>query len=904
MPENHKQYPSNLIHWVARLYFFLAGIQGFLVLVQLFNMPASSGKIVLLGFSPGRLVLILCVTVLIVLFIWLLIKSFRDIDWLDSLIIRLTRWLGNKNHWGITIILLALIVIGGAFFTLLGFDINEPYSKAYFIRLQPLIFWLIGLSVESLIALSILRNLADHAKLKPPSKILGTTLIVLGVCLLIWIWVAWTRIGIESETVGWNYLGAPLISTQVIIAWVIGFTILLLSPSIQIWLSKLRGRFFRGDPFFSFDVIFSLLIWLTAFILWNTISLTPSWFVSPPRPPNHELYPNSDAILYDTTAQSVLVGEGFKSWGTHYASRPMYAMFLAILHTLGGLEYEPIIFMQVAVLAIFPVLMFWIARLLHSRLAGVIVAVLVTLRESNAILLNDVITVSHSKLLMADFPTAVGIALFCVVVLTWLKHPKHRSYLTLVSGGILGAFMLIRPETGILLLITSIAILLIFYRQPSRWIAGSVMLAIGTLLVLAPWIWRNWQLDGKIFLDLPNFRADLFAKRYSENPEETSIKVEPGETYEEYSERMAENALEFVQEQPKTIQQFILSHYMNSQIQTVLLLPTTFRMIDSGINFMGHKSFPKFWDECCSVDGYVRRLPFWFKWDGVLPYQAIIPVIINLFLISMGISIAWHRNRWIGIIPITLMSAYIFINAVVRNSGGRYILPVDWVSILYFSIGLSHLTLEGYKYFTSNTAPSLMITPTKPSPEVMENESDRGSTSSMIKTSIVIVIGLLLVGFSLPLMEKVISPRYATDLDQDQIISMVNQEGLGLSDQSLERLKVSLTGNFIILQGRALYPRFYPPNAGEPGEWRSFEPRPYPRLGFYLVGPQNTGVILPIEQDPEFFPQGSDVIVIGCEGDRYFDALSVIIINSVDHSPQEILLREPFEGTTCPLPNL
>ena len=114
-----------------------------------------------------------------------------------------------------------------------------------------------------------------------------------------------------------------------------------------------------------------------------------------------------------------------------------------------------------------------------------------------------------------------------------------------------------------------------------------------------------------------------------------ALKVKPGESYEEYSERMTDNAVEFIQEQPKSIGQFIISHYMNSQVQTVLVLPTTFRLIDSGIELMGHKSIPKFWEDCCSVDGYIRRLPFWFKWDGGLLHQSLIPILINLLLVAL-----------------------------------------------------------------------------------------------------------------------------------------------------------------------------------------------------------------------------------------------------------------------------
>ena len=890
--------------WISRIFLILIVVQGFEVLFILLRIPAAPGVIGLFGFSLERLAIILGVAFITLTFIWLVMRSFRDTEWLLNVINHLESWLNRRKNFQISLIILTFCAIGGSYFILLGYDVTEPFAKAYFVRLQPLVYWLVGFSILSLIALPLIQFGSEFQKFKPRNKIILTALLVFGFFLLVWLWIAWSRTGLEAESVGWNSLGPPVLETQVLIAWVIGIAFLILSPLLERGLKRLPWLKKSVDPAIKFDILVSILIWLAATILWNSTPLTSSWFVSPPRTPNYEIYPNSDAILYDTTAQSVLVGEGFKSWGTPYASRPMYALFLSVLHTVGGLDYEPIIFMQVGVLAIFPVLLYWMSRILDNRLTGIIIAVLITLREANAIFLNNAITVSHSKLIMADFPTAVGVGLFCVIVLAWLKKPERRIYLTLVAGGILGVLILVRPEVGGQLLVVGVMVLLIFYRQPSRWIKYSVMLALGMLLVLSPWIWRNYQIEGKIFLDQPNFRADLFAKRYSEEPEETSIKVEPGESYEEYSERMTENAVEFIQEQPKSIGQFISSHYMNSQIQTVLVLPTTFRLIDSGIEFMGHKSIPKFWEDCCSVNGYIRRLPFWFKWEGLLPHQSIIPILLNLLLIALGISVAWHRNRFLGLLPAALMVAHLLINAVVRNSGGRYILPVDWVGIFYFSIGIAHATICGFQFFTGNKVPQLIITQTSTDIEISQEENYKETRSLWVKTLSIIAIGLLLVGFILPLTEKVISPRYQNNLTSGQVLSLIKQDNIHIDNDTLTSLETFLNNNGTILEGRALYPRFHPENVGEPGEWRSFQPRAYPRVSFYLVGPNNTGVILPVDNSPVSYPHGTDVIVFGCYSDRYFDAYGVIIWNSINQSVDDVIIRSPLDGSNCPLPSL
>jgi len=895
---------TDLIIWIIRIYFLLAAIQGFLVIYLLLRIPVESGISAFFGFSIRRLAIAMPVAFASIGFIWVALKSIQDKRCVLNFTTRLEGWLNRKNNFNIIILLLIILTIGWSYFILLGYDVIEPFSRAYFVRLQPIAFWFVGLSIQSLIALAFINFGLNLNQIKPPNKIFRIATLLFGFFILLWLWIAWTRIGLEAESVGWNSLGSPILETQVLFAWIFAVALIFLSPSIQHVLERIPWPKKSTDPFTKFDILVSIFLWIVTIVVWNSIPLTSSWFISPPRAPNFEFYPNSDAILYDTTAQSALVGEGFKSWGTAYASRPMYAQFLGILHIIGGLEYEPIIFIQVAVFAIFPVLLYWIGRNLYNRLSGIIVAILITAREANAILLNNVITVSHSKLIMADFPTAIGVALFCVCMLAWLKNLKPQIYFPLVAGGILGIFMLIRPEVGIQLFVAGLVILIIFFRQPVRWLKSNLFLAIGLLLVLSPWIWRNWQIDHKIFIDQPNYRADLFAKRYSEDPEETSIKVEPGETYEEYNERMAEKALEFAQDQPDSIARFVISHYINSQIQTVLILPTSFRLIDSGIELLGHKSLLQFWEDCCSINGFIRRLPFWFKWDGILPHQSIIPIIINLFMIALGVSVSWHRNRTIGLLPAAFMVAHLLINAFVRNSGGRYILPVDWVSILYFSIGIAYFTIWGFKHFSTKEPSGLLIAETNRDTEDLKDERTSKNNSSQLITILLIAAALLLIGFSLPITEKMISPRYISELSPTQVMALIEQEGDTFDSDIQDSLESILTDNATIIQGRALYPRYYFANVGEPGEWRSFQPRPYRRVSFYLVGPQNIGIILPDNDIPDHFPHGSDVIVIGCYNDRYFDALGIIILNSTDQSVDEVLLRSSLDDVTCPLMNL
>jgi hypothetical protein len=80
-----------------------------------------------------------------------------------------------------------------------------------------------------------------------------------------------------------------------------------------------------------------------------------------------------------------------------------------------------------------------------------------------------------------------------------------------------------------------------------------------------------------------------------------------------------------------------------------------------------------------------------------------------------------------------------------------------------------------------------------------------------------------------------------------------------------------------VLNGRALWPRFYGANQGEPGgQWPAFNALPFARLGFVLVGPQGAQVVLPLSAAPFGFTNGADVTVFGCLQEDYFLAAAVL----------------------------
>jgi hypothetical protein len=901
----------SLQNLVLRLGLILTICEGLLTLIALLRIPADTKNALLGSLSLERLILLAGAALLTLAASALLLRTWLRPAWFACFQERLRARLADRKTWGVLLIVSASGVMAGSYHILLTPEITEPFSRAYFERLLPLLGWFTALSAQTLLALPLLRFGADLKALRPRGRTFTATALIFGGFLLLWVWIAHTRFGLDSSDIGagWYALGTPVLETQLALAWLLAISF----AAFGLWLDRRAGSAFARQLQTGqrLDWMLSLALWLFAFLLWNAQPLQPSWFAAPPRPPNFSYYPNSDALLYDTTAQSVLTGAGFKTLDEPFALRPGYALFLAILHALGGVEYEPLLWMQIAVLAGIPVCFYWLTRLLHNRLSALIAALLITLREANAIVLGDVITNAHAKLFMSDLPATLGVLLFLLLVVVWLARPAQRPNLALIAGGLLGFAMLIRPEIGVLLPIVVLLALPALASQKRDWLKGAALITAGVVLALAPWIWRNYQITGTIFLDSPHYRADLFAKRYLQtetptpsppapklepalpaadarpSPTPTPLPAQPGETSQEFASRLFRQTLDFVRQNARQVLGFITNHFINSQVQTVLYLPAAFRISDSALDFSGHRDPARFWQACCSAEGYVRRLPFWFDWDGSLPRQSLLPLLISLALVSGGIAVAWQRSRFAGLLPLAASLGYTGVNALVRNSGGRYILPVDWAGMFFFAIGLAELTLWGLRYFRAAGLPA-WVAGEPPIPPA------RGSQPRAARLLWISALFIVLMGALLPLAEIAFPTRYPPE-NLTARLAVLPAEARSLLDAFTQN-------GGQVQQGRALYPRFQRAGLGEAGSTiPAFYPQDFARVSFYMVGPLNTGVVLPQAKRPADFANGADVVVLGCQQGDTLDALAVAVYTA-DGALADWLLRSPLPAAlTCPL---
>ena len=951
---------------LARLSLLLAALQGCLALWMMFQVRSETG---FLGLSALRLALAGIVLAASLVFTWLLVKSYRQKERFSAWIQHLAAGSRENNQaWALTMVALSLIFFFSAYILTLLPEVTEPVARSYLGRLLPLLVWLTGLSAEALLVGLFLRYGAGITELRPKERSFYVVLLILVAFFLLWAWVARTILPLESQIVGWNSLGVPYLEHQVFFAWLAGIGML----AALIWLvgqqNQPTARLKRS--LFWLDLGVMLLLWLSSVALWQRAPLSANWFVTEPRPPNNQYYPNSDARQYDLAAQVALVGEGFRFFNSPYTRRPLLNFFMVGLHLAGGQEYEGVIFVQILILALVTPLVYQLGKMMHNRVSGVIAATLVMMREINAIAIADRITVSNTKLLMADLPTTLVVIGFTIAAIAWLQRMAQERgdsrLLAPVSGGLLAAAMLIRPETFVFILPVALVSALILFPRKKRklWFQGLLLFLLGMALVLSPWIFRNWMRTGQIYLDSPIFSSQLLVQRYRpamfeifrpDQPEQTpspepadlptstpeapapSSTPEPAVTptgstgnpallraafvpaapdapqptpsptrpveipeglnlsMEDLFRYVARQALDFIWANPALISRVVIAHSANSQMQELMIMPLSFRMFDSLASFIGHRSTEVLVEDCCSVGSYIRRLPYWHKWDGTFARQSILPLLLNLLLLTIGISQAWQRQRFVSLTPILMSVVYILFNATFRNSGGRYLLPVDWVTPLYFSIGVTQVTmiLAG-NFVGKERLQSVDQQQLAPAPEATHRNLLRSGKFFAI------LAALFLAGWIMPLTELSLTPLYPAERQESLQRAALASDLLSESQRTdLENL---LASGGKALAGRALYPRYYPANSGEPQMQGLMGYRPFDRIVFFLVGPNNFSLMMQTDGPPATFPNAADIVVFGCPVEDQFHPAALAVMGATGEA-EAFLFRSPKpEPLACPLP--
>jgi hypothetical protein len=746
--------------------------------------------------------------------------------------------------------------------------------------------WFVLLAVQSLIFLRILRHGTRLGGFAANRRLWMAFIVVLGVLLTGFVLILVTRIGLQRDPVDWGIPGVPLLMSQVILSLLICLAAAALGGLLRMVWHWLRQGKPSAPPRWAADAAICLCLWVFAVWSWGSQPVQPSWFNPKPQPPNLEYYPYSDAIHYDMSAQRLLLGSGFEP----DVIRPMYSGFLALAQGVSGIDYQQVVRWQTLVLGLIPAALYLLGKELHHRLSGILLGLLAILHESNAIALMGSIDVSTSKMYMSELPAQLGVILFCLFTVAWLKDPRRRKIAPFLAGGVLGISLLVRTQVFLILPVLPLLGLLAYRKQPGLWLQGSLLLAAGLAASLAPWALRNWTTSRSVLSDPEPagvlFRYDTFA------PE--AAQALPGETKEAYELRAKSAIKEALLAQPGKAAGVVAGHYINSHLASLFILPTSYPVpaLAGSPNYTPCSG--AFWlsfvAKHFSTKGYIQQVPYWSgAWEMDLPLESRLPLLASLLLFGLGIAASWEHARVGSLAPLLIAALYNIANAGSRLSGWRFNQPVEWVGMLFFAIGCGQVLLWLWMLFSNRQVPI-----------PAENISiEAGERPLPWKGLALAGISFILITATIPFAERVI-PNPFLELTTDSILLRLEQKGLlqeaGL-DLATARQMVGEPGA-IAYTGRALYPRHYPGNQGEiSARWPVYIERNYPRLGF-LLAPQKAQVILPLRKPPRQFPNGMDVFVLGCQRPDHVQAYLVASIRE----PEQVIAASFLEDWTCASP--
>lgn len=753
--------------------------------------------------------------------------------------------------------------------------------QGYFVRLFPWIVWFVFVCLLTYLIARVEKyglhwqRLTDglHAQ----RKAWGIVLISMMVFCLIWIVTAWTGIGIRINDDYWYGAGVPILGLQVALAFSIGIGLLYLE----------RSSLFNIRIPIRSDFLIFILLWGIAAFLWVREPLPSSYFATGPDLPAGEYYPFSDAATFDLGSQFALIGQGINNG--MFFDRVLYMFFLLFLHVFVGQNYLQVVALQAAIFAVFPAILYLLGKAMHSRSFGVILAVLAILRGINGIASSSMIDLANQKQMLTDFPVVIFAAWFALMAVKWLQAP-HKNYLyALWAGGAVGLAVMLRTHALFLLVFAILLAAIVYWNQKLRGLLISLLLVAAMFAVTLPW---GVYSGGSVFdVYLVRIR-NVIEQRYNIYPSTPTPEPQSNEpalfgaairNNEAAKVDLILNARNYLtipaaESENEEVPVFVLvaSHFLHNLIMSVLIMPAS----------------PVFHDLQHTLKA---GAPFWqLYWDGSLGIGTGLFVMINLLLIALGIGVSWRFNRLAGLVPLGMFLFYNLANAFAQTSGGRYIVPVDWVVFFYFALGLFQLILWGLALFGRDDNLAL---------EKTSQDLDDARRTPWIwkplKQAPWVILFFLFIGASMPFSERLFPQQYPAR-SQAELFAIMEQEGY-LQEAGLDRATVDALSAqwpaFRVTAGRILYPRYYTENRGEPKNRYPYGVLGFPRIAFTLIGPDGLNyVLLPGDLIP-YFPNASDVIVLGCQESIYMDALVVVVIEE----EQVVYVRQPESPLQCPL---
>jgi hypothetical protein len=826
------------------------GLAGLACLIWLVLIPSDAKGALLFGFSAFRLFLFGILLIPILTSFFLAFKGVHSSQW--------KYWWGNTlNREKVFILLKCASLIGlllSLFFLLLFPLYKNGVFLPYYQRLQPLAVWLLSFCIISPLFITFYSPQEILAPVSHSSKTYKLTLLIFILLLAIWLVILATGLGTTPDPSYWDdHHPVPLLEGQLMFVCLGGLLAVFINFLFQWICSRKTKKFDHQRLFIWLDVALFVIIWFSAFSLWIQQPIPNSYFTPRIRPPNYEVYPYSDARVHDSDSQGILLGEVNSS--QRIIRRPVYALFLAGLHSLGGQDYTTIILLQVLVMAFVPALMYLLVKRMGNRLVGILLAFFTILIEFNTLQVASLTTTSNTKILMTEWPAMLLMVGLVLLLVTWAGKPENRKLYPLIIGGVLGALILLRSQSLILIPFILVVLFFILHKKWKTFLSASFLFGLGIGLLIIPWLFRNWQIIGKISFEDPRY-ARAVIQRFENQANVSGISQQ--EEIDISDSDLFGSAIQYMLKNPVEYSGFVVNNFIHNEVLSVFIFPVR------SLSVIG-------------LAGIFKPVDlFWLDPANVVQIPQVILLIIYLAIISLGIAFAFNHWNIIGLIPLIIHFAYNLSSAASRISGWRFILPVQWIVVFYFCVGLAQLFIWLLVFFgfSFEKLQSLFILGGNP------EQVDKKIRKSILRGFLICFFTLDLIGLALPGAMQLVYPRYASQ-DKATLSEelLADKNWVSVPQMKEEVIDLLMDDQIIVEKGMAFYPRFYAANEGEPGlNAGTYQFRLFPRFIFLLISKDQREIMLPTQNSPQYFPNAVEVIVVGRQNGDDFETLLVNVV--------------------------
>jgi len=433
----------------------------------------------------------------------------------------------------------------------------------------------------------------------------------------------------------------------------------------------------------------------------------------------------------------------------------------------------------------------------------------------------------------------------------WAGQATHRTEMPLVVGGILGAAVFLRSQSLLLYPFIVLVFLFVLWKKWKCCIRAILFCALGLVLVITPWLVRNLLISGQFAFEDPTYTQAVIQRFQVEGEglgELSSVEEEAD---------LFGGAIQYIIQNPTQFIGFVTNNYLHNEWLNLFVLPIRGKGVEGLSELFNPMNL------------------FWIKQGNSLNGYQLIVVFVYLMIIALGMGFAFNRFKIVGLIPLIIYIGFNISSAFSRISGWRFILPVQWVLLLYFSLGLAQIIAWLLQFFGMKKIESPV------SSFVVHDEESNGIPFNYLenKPFVLWLLLFLFLGLLVPGVMHAIPLRYEhqdRETLKEELLSLPAWDAL--PQFKSEYSKLLNDERILIHKGLAFYPRFYQAYDGEPSRVAGiYLSLPYPRFIFLLIGKSRQDVLLAMMKPPEYFPNGVEVITMERETDQGNDTLLVAL---------------------------